>query len=93
MAKPICVQRYKLFLKWEKNIVLLARGGHTDFTDGTGFLYIVVVCRGWSVDDEADEGGEEDEGDGGLESGERRAESGEPFSWQDGEGEDDGEDY
>ena len=51
------------------------------------------MCRGWSVDDEADEGGEEDEGDGGLESGERRAESGEPFSWQDGEGEDDGEDY
>ena len=50
------------------------------------------MCRGWSVDDESDEGGEEDEGDGGLESGERRAESGEPFSWQDGEGEDDGED-
>lgn len=51
-----------------------------------------IVCGGWSVDDEAGEGGEEDEGDGGLESGERRAESGEPFSWQDGEGEDDGED-
>lgn len=35
-------------------------------TDSTDFLYMVVVCRGWSVDDEADEGGEEDEGDGGL---------------------------
>ena len=51
-----------------------------------------MLHRWWSVDDEAGEGGEEDEGDGGLESGERRVESGEPFSWQDGEGEDDGED-
>ena len=74
-----------------KNIVFLARGAH-GFHGWHRFLHMVVVCRGWSVDDEADEGGEEDEGDGGLESGERRAESGEPFSWQDGEGEDDGED-
>ena len=57
-----------------------------------GELGCHIVCGGWSVDNEADEGGEEDEGDGGLESGEWRAESGEPFSWQDGEGEDDGED-
>ena len=66
--------------------------GSHGFHGWHGFLYMVHRVPGWSVDDEADEGGEEDEGDGGLESGERRAEGGEPFSWQDGEGEDDGED-